>query len=101
MARPRLAGKSLSRSLNLPLPLRTADGEVVESSVLRGRPDTAGISRLIPGWTEAMQLMLEGERRLIWIPENLAYQGAPYRPAGMLVVDVTLVRIRRDLHQVR
>ena len=81
--------------------LWTADGEVVESTVLRGRPDTAGISRLVPGWTEVMLTMVEGERRLIWIPENLAYNGAPFRPAGMLVADVTLVQIRRELHQVR
>ena len=47
------------------------------------------------------QSMVVPLNRLIWIPENIAYQGAPYRPAGMLVVDVTLVRIRRDLHQVR
>ena len=79
----------------------TTDGEVVESSALRGGTDTVGISRLVPGWTEAMGLMVEGERRLLWIPEDLAYQGAPYRPAGMLVVDVKLVQIRRDLHQVR
>lgn len=79
----------------------TADGEVVDSSVLRGGPDTVGISRLIPGWTEAMKLMVEGERRLFWIPEDLAFQGAPHRPAGLVVVDVTLVQIRRDMHQVR
>jgi peptidylprolyl isomerase len=81
--------------------LWTADGEVFESSVLRGGLDTVGISRLVPGWTEGMKLMVEGERRLFWIPENLAYQRAAHRPAGMLVVDVTLVQIRRDLHQVR
>jgi len=79
----------------------TADGEVVESSVLRGGPDTVGIRQLPPGWTEGMKLMIEGERRLFWIPENLAYQGQPHRPAGMLVVDVTLLQIRRDLHQVQ
>jgi peptidylprolyl isomerase len=79
----------------------TADGEVVESSVLRGGLDTVGIRRLVPGWTEGMKLMVEGERRLFWIPENLAYQGQPHRPKGMLVVDVTLVQIRRDLHQIR
>ncbi len=79
----------------------TADGEVVDSSVLRGRPDTIGISRLVPGWTEAMKLMVEGERRLLWIPEELAYAGAPHRPSGMMVVDVELIQIRRDLHQVR
>jgi peptidylprolyl isomerase len=79
----------------------TADGAVFESSVLRGGSDTVGISTLVPGWTEGMKLMVEGERRLFWIPEGLAYQGQPHRPAGMLVVDVTLVQIRRDLHQVR
>lgn len=79
----------------------TADGQVVDSSMLRGGPDTVGISRLVPGWTEGMKLMVEGERRLYWIPEELAYQGQPHRPAGMLVIDVTLVQIRRDVHQVR
>jgi peptidylprolyl isomerase len=81
--------------------LWTADGEAVESSVLRGGTDTVGISRLVPGWTEGMEQMVEGERRIFWIPEDLAYQGDPHRPEGMLVVDVTLVQIRRDLHQVR
>jgi len=81
--------------------LWTADGEVVESSVLRGGTDTVGISRLVPGWTEGMKQMVEGERRIFWIPEELAYRGDPHRPEGMLVVDVTLVQIRRELHQVR
>lgn len=79
----------------------TADGEVVDSTTLRGSPDTVGISRLVPGWTEGMKLMVEGERRLLWIPEKLAYQGAPHRPKGMVVVDVQLVQIRRDMHQIR
>lgn len=79
----------------------TADGEVVDSTVLRGTPDTVGISRLVPGWTEGMKMMVEGERRLFWIPEKLAYAGAPHRPPGMVVVDVELVQIRRDMHQVR
>jgi peptidylprolyl isomerase len=79
----------------------TADGEVFESSVLRGGPETIGLKQLLPGWIEGMKLMVEGERRLFWIPEDLAYRGQSHRPAGMLVVDVTLVQIRRDLHQVR
>lgn len=81
--------------------LWTTDGEAVESSALRGSTDTVGISRLVPGWTEGMMMMVEGERRLFWIPQELAYNGDPHRPAGMLVVDVTLVQIRRELHQVR
>jgi len=79
----------------------TTDGEVVESSTLRGGPDTVGIKRLVPGWTEGMKLMVEGERRMFWIPEDLTYGGASHRPSGMLVVDVTLVQIRRDLHHVQ
>lgn len=78
-----------------------SDGEVVDSSMLRTGRDTVGVMRLIPGWAEGMKLMVEGERRVFWVPEDIAYQGAPYRPAGMLVVDVTLHQIRRDIHQVR
>jgi FKBP-type peptidyl-prolyl cis-trans isomerase len=81
--------------------LWTADGEVVDSSVFRNGRDTLGVMRLIPGWSEGMKLMVEGERRVFWIPEDLAFQGAPHRPAGMLVVDVKFHRIRRDIHQVR
>lgn len=81
--------------------LWTSDGEVVDSSALRGGVDTLGIARLVPGWFEGMQLMVEGERRLFWIPEPLAFAGQPHRPSGMLVVDVSLIQIRRELHQVR
>jgi peptidylprolyl isomerase len=75
-------------------------GEAVEGTFLRGGVDTVGISRLVPGWNEGMKLMVEGERRIFWIPEELAFAGRSHRPSGMLVVDVTLVQIRRDLHQV-
>ena len=49
--------------------------------------------QVIKGWTEAMQLMVEGEKRRLWIPEALAYRGLPGAPAGMLVFDVELLRI--------
>ena len=81
--------------------LWTSDGEVIDSSMLRNGRDTVGVMRLIPGWAEGMKLMVEGERRVFWIPEDLAFQGAPNRPAGMLVVDVAFHQIRRDIHQVR
>ena len=47
---------------------------------------------MIPGWTEGVQLMVEGEKTRFWIPEELAYKGkqAPY---GMLVFDVELIKI--------
>ena len=46
---------------------------------------------MIAGWTEGLQLMVVGEKRRLWIPESLAYQGRPGKPAGMLVFDVELI----------
>lgn len=71
----------------------TTDGNMFDSSVTRGRTATFPLNGVIAGWTEGLQLMVEGERRRFWIPENLAYGGRPGRPAGMLVFDVELVRI--------
>jgi peptidylprolyl isomerase len=71
----------------------TTDGKMFDSSYTRGTPATFGVSGVIPGWSEAIQLMVEGEKRRIWIPEQLAYKGQPQRPQGMLVFDVELVKI--------
>jgi peptidylprolyl isomerase len=71
----------------------TTDGAMFDSSVARGEPITFGLDQVIPGWTEGVQLMVEGEKRRLWIPERLAYQGAPGAPAGMLVFDVELIAI--------
>lgn len=70
----------------------TTDGEMFDSSVTRGRPATFPLNRVIPGWTEGVQLMVEGEKRRFWIPANLAYEGRP-GPQGTLVFDVELLRI--------
>ena len=48
---------------------------------------------VIPGWTEGVQMMVEGEKRRFWIPAKLAYDGQPGSPQGMLVFDVELIRI--------
>ncbi len=48
---------------------------------------------VIPGWTEGLQMMVEGEKRRFWIPESLAYKGQAGSPQGMLVFDVELIRI--------
>jgi peptidylprolyl isomerase len=48
---------------------------------------------VIPGWTEGVALMVEGERTRFWIPENLAYKGEVGQPRGMLVFDIDLIRI--------
>jgi peptidylprolyl isomerase len=72
---------------------RAEDGEMFDSSISRGEPARFGVSHVIPGWTEALQQMVEGEKRRIWIPGNLAYDGRLNRPQGMLVFDVELLRI--------
>src|SRR5580692_8824828 len=53
----------------------TTDGKMFDSSVPRGEPATFRLDRLIPGWTEGVQLMVVGETRRLWIPEPLAYKG--------------------------
>ena len=73
----------------------TTDGKMFDSSVARGMPATLSLDMVIRGWTEGMQLMLEGERTLFWIPENLAYRGEAGSPRGMLVFEVDLIRIER------
>jgi peptidylprolyl isomerase len=69
----------------------TTDGEMFDSSVERGEPAGLPLDRVIPGWTEGVQLMVVGEKRRMWIPEELAYGGREGFPAGMLVFDVELL----------
>ena len=71
----------------------TTDGKMFDSSVTRGQPTTFPLDQVIPGWTEGLQLMVEGQKMRFWIPESLAYKGqsAPY---GMLVFDVELIAIK-------
>lgn len=69
----------------------TTDGKMFDSSVQQGKPATFPLNRVIAGWTEGLQLMVTGEKRRLWIPEKLAYQGRPGYPAGLLVFDVELI----------
>jgi peptidylprolyl isomerase len=71
----------------------TTDGKMFDSSKKRDKPAEFPLNRVIAGWTEGLQLMVEGETRRFWIPEKLAYQGRPGKPAGMLVFDVELLEI--------
>src|SRR5580765_4139178 len=71
----------------------TTDGKMFDSSVARGKPSTFGVARVIPGFSEGIQLMVPGETRRLWIPEALAYKGQEGRPKGMLVFDVKLVEM--------
>src|SRR2546426_1205173 len=70
----------------------TADGKMFDSSVVQGKPMTTMVDQVIPGWTEGLQLMFEGEKARLWIPENLAYKGKS-APFGNLVFDVELIKI--------
>lgn len=69
----------------------TTDGQMFDSSRLRGEPATFPLRGVIPGWTEGLQLMVAGEQRRFWIPVELAYNGQPNMPPGMLVFDVELI----------
>jgi peptidylprolyl isomerase len=69
----------------------TTDGQMFDSSVTRGQPSSFGLSSVIEGWTEGVQLMVTGEKTRFWIPEKLAYKGDS--PKGMLVFDIELISI--------
>ena len=71
----------------------STDGKTFDSSVTRGQPATFSLDGVIPGWTEGVQMMVEGEKRRFWIPARLAYEGQPDKPQGTLVFDVQLIRI--------
>jgi peptidylprolyl isomerase len=71
----------------------TTDGKMFDSSVSRGEPATFPLKNVIPGWTEGVQLMVEGEKTRFWIPEALAYKGqGPI--FGDLVFDIELIKIK-------
>ena len=72
----------------------TTDGKMFDSSVVRGQPSTFSLDGVIPGWTEGLQLMFEGEKVRFWVPEKLAYKGTS-PPYGMLVFDVELIKINQ------
>ena len=75
----------------------TKDGKMFDSSELRHAPATFGVSQVIPGWTEALQLMVSGEKRRVWIPAKLAYGENPMggAPKGDLTFDVELLEIQK------
>ncbi len=73
------------------------DGTEFDSSYSRGEPATFPVGNVIPGWTEALQLMKVGDKWEIAIPAELAYadQGAPpvIPPGAALVFEVELLKI--------
>ena len=73
----------------------TTDGQMFDSSRARGQTISFPLNRVIPGWTEGVQLMTVGDSFRFWIPADLAYGENPGggRPGGMLVFDVELFNI--------
>jgi peptidylprolyl isomerase len=76
----------------------TTDGKLFDSSIARGQTASFPLDGVIAGWTEGLQLMVEGEKARFWIPGNLAYGDEPSgngAPSGTLVFDVQLIAIKR------
>ena len=71
----------------------TTDGKMFDSSYARDAASTFPVNQVIKGWGEGVQLMTVGEKRRLWIPQELAYAGQAGRPQGMLVFDVELLEI--------
>ena len=73
------------------------NGEVFDSSIERGEPAVFGVSQVIPGWVEALQLMPEGSKWRLFIPSDLAYgeNGAEGKiaPNSTLIFDVELLKV--------
>jgi len=90
-----------------PLPVKTSkvtvhyhgtlvDGTVFDSSVDRGEPATFGVTQVIAGWTEALQLMPKGSKWKLFIPSNLAYGergSGKIGPFATLIFEVELLEI--------
>ena len=73
------------------------DGTVCDSSVERGMPATFGVTQVIPGWVEALQLMKAGSKWRLFIPSQLAYgpqgAGGVIGPNATLIFDVELLKV--------
>lgn len=76
---------------------RLLDGTVFDSSVERGEPATFGVTQVIPGWVEALQMMNAGSRWRLYIPSALAYgpngAGGAIGPNATLIFDVELLEV--------
>ena len=75
------------------------NGTVFDSSVNRGEPATFPLNRVIPGWTEGVQLMREGAKYTFFIPSDLAYGagGVPnvIPPHSALIFEVELIKVNK------
>ena len=78
---------------------RLINGTVFDSSVERGEPATFPLNKVIPGWTEGLQLMSEGSKYRLFIPSELAYgekgAGQQILPNSTLIFDVELIKVEK------
>ena len=75
---------------------RLIDGTVFDSSIERGQPAVFGVSQVIAGWTEGLQLMKPGAKYRFFIPADLAYGetgNQSIEPNSVLIFDVTLMDV--------
>jgi FKBP-type peptidyl-prolyl cis-trans isomerase len=76
------------------------DGTIFDSSIERGEPIVFGVSQVIPGWTEALQMMSPGARWMLYIPPALAYgengAGGVIGPNQALIFEVELIEINPE-----
>eukprot|EP01123_Difflugia_compressa_P009919 TRINITY_DN345_c0_g1_i1.p1 TRINITY_DN345_c0_g1~~TRINITY_DN345_c0_g1_i1.p1 ORF type:complete len:158 (-),score=16.92 TRINITY_DN345_c0_g1_i1:62-535(-) len=79
------------------------DGTVFDSSYSRGAPATFAPNQVIKGWTEAMQLMVEGDKWELYIPSQLAYgnsqRGQHITPGSVLVFELEMIKIKGEKKQ--
>jgi FKBP-type peptidyl-prolyl cis-trans isomerase len=76
---------------------KTLDGNIFDTSLREGKPITFGVSGVIAGWTEALQLMHEGDKWILYIPSELAYgergNGAAIPPYATLIFELELLKV--------
>lgn len=73
------------------------DGTVFDSSIRRGEPAVFGVNQVIRGWVEALQLMQEGAKWRLFIPQDMAYgangAGEMIPPYSALIFEVELIKV--------
>jgi len=76
------------------------NGDEFDSSYKRGKPVNFGVNKVIPGWTEALQLMKENSKWRLFIPSNLAYgergAGQAIGPNETLIFEVELLKVNPE-----